>query len=470
MSVRVRFAPSPTGFLHVGNARTALFNWLYARRHRGVFVLRIEDTDRERSRREFEDAILRDLRWLGLEWEEGPDIGGGVAPYRQSEAGPLYLEAAERLLRRGRAYRCFCSAVELEEERRRQEQAGQPPRYSGRCRDLPPVYADRLHEAGNPSVVRFKLPREEIVVTDLVKGEVRFHGRDLDDFILLRADGSASYHLAVVVDDHRMRVTHVIRGEDHLSNTPRQIALAGALGSAQPRFAHLPLILGSDGALLSKRHGDFSVRALAKMGFVPEALVNYLGLLGWSPPDGVSDVMTIREMAEHFTLERVGRSPAKFDQERLLWFDRQHLRRLSAERLLAELGPAVADDDLTRCAVEALRGEVRSVAELRSALDAIRTEPEVGTLNLTKTDQRVLTQLRTALLVIPEDVEDHVDKLLAHAARDLNREERRALMRAARLALIGKPDGLPVATLLRILGAERAKRRVENALKGCVAA
>ncbi len=467
MSVRVRFAPSPTGSLHVGNARTALFNWLFARRHGGRFVLRSEDTDPERSRREFETAIVEDLRWLGLDWDEGPDVGGSGAPYRQSEAVELHRAAAGTLLSSGQAYRCFCSTSELEEERRRQEAAGQPPRYSGRCRDFDALAADRRHRAGDPWAIRFRMPAEEIAVSDLVKGEVRFHGRDLDDFILLRRDCSASYHLAVVVDDHRMGITHVIRGEDHLSNTPRQIALARALGYDSPCFAHLPLIVGWDGAPLSKRHGDDSVRALRDMGLFPEAVVNYLGLLGWSPPEGVPELMTPGQMIEHFTFERVSRSPARFDQERLLWVNHQYFRRMPVERLLAAVGPMADDDGLTRRAVEALREDAHSVASLESAIASVRQDPEPWTLHLTEADRRALDAVRGALVSAPVNSAREAQMLLDHVVRDLP-IKKRDLMHAVRLALIGQPQGPPVATLLWVLGRERASRRLAQALTASV--
>lgn len=467
MSVRVRFAPSPTGSLHIGNARAALFNWLYARKHRGSFILRIEDTDRERSRPEWEGAILEDLRWLGLDWDEGPDMGGTAGPYRQSESDALYQEAAAQLLSRGRAYRCFCSTAELEAERKRLQESGQPPRYSGRCRELPAIYAEQRHEAGDPSAVRFKMPSEEIIVSDLVRGEVKFHGRDLDDFILLRADRSASFHLAVVVDDHRMGITHVIRGEDHLTNAARHVVLGRALRYSLPHFAHLPLILGWDRTPLSKRHGDYSVAALRRMGFLPEAVVNYLMLLSWSPPEGTPELMTIREMVERFTLERVSHSPAQFDQARLLWFNRQYIHRVPVERLVSLLHSGQADE-LTHRAINALRLDADSVAGLENLMAAIRQEPKPRTLQLTAADRRALEALDRALgSVAVESVED-ARVLLERVAQELSAPKRN-LMHAARLALIGSPQGPPVAALLWILGPERARRRLARALAAPVA-
>ena len=462
MTVRVRFAPSPTGPLHLGNARTALFNWLFARKHGGQFLLRIEDTDPERSSPRWESAIVADLRWLGLSWDE--------APVRQSERLDAYRSAAERLLAAGLAYHCFCAPEQLEAQRKEQLARGLPPRYDGRCRAVAASEAARRPSAGESAAVRFRMPEEPLLVQDLVRGEVAFSGRDLGDFIILRSDGRPAYNLAAVVDDAWMRISHVIRGDDHLANTPRQMALAAALGVASPLYAHLPLILGQDGAPLSKRHGAVSVEEHRQSGVLPEALANYLALLGWSPPQGQEEVMALALLTGQFSLERVSRSPARFDPERLVWFDRQHLRRVSIDRLLAEVGSAVDDGELARRAVEALRDEARSLVDLRHAIEAICSEPDPGTLRLTPLDQRVLTQFRGALVVIPKDAADYADGVLARAAQGLDKGEKRALMRAARLALVGKPDGPPVATLLRILGAERSTRRVGNALKGSAAA
>lgn len=467
MSVRVRFAPSPTGSLHVGNARTALFNWLFARKHGGGLILRIEDTDRERSRPEWEAAILEDLRWLGLHWDEGPDVGGDAGPYRQSERLEAYQAAVDRLMGEGKAYFCFCSPEALEAQRQDRLARGLPPRYDGRCRSLPAEEARQRRGAGEASAVRFVMPRERITVHDHVKGEIRFLGSDLDDFVLLRADGSPSYNLAAALDDCRMGITLVIRGDDHLANTPRQMALARALGWEPPQFAHLPLIHGSDGAPLSKRHGAVSVAEHRAAGILPEGLVNYLALLGWSPPAGRDEVMDLPTLSGLFTLDRVSRSPAKFDPERLAWFNRQHLRRLPTGQLLAFMEPA---DDLTERAARLLHKEVDSLVALKRAIAEIRSEPELESLDLPATAESALLQLRGALVVQGRlESEEDAQRILAHAARDLAPDGRRVLMRAARLALIGKPDGPPVATLLWILGAERAKQRVENALKGCVA-
>jgi nondiscriminating glutamyl-tRNA synthetase len=330
---RVRFAPSPTGNLHVGNARTALFNWLLARRHEGTFILRIEDTDVERSTEASERAILDDLRWLGLVWDEGPDIGGPYAPYRQSERVAAYAAAARTLLQEGRAYYCFCSADDLERERRDALATGQPPRYSGKCRGLDPTIAGERVSAGEPAALRFAIPAgRRVTFRDLVRGDVTFETEVIGDPVILRSSGRPAYNFAVVVDDAEMRVTHVVRGEDHISNTPRQILLYEALGLSVPQFAHLSLVLGPDHAPLSKRHGATSVAEFRERGYLPEALVNYLALLGWSPGES-EELVGADEMARRFELERVTHSAAVFDTDKLAWINRHYMKTAAPERL-----------------------------------------------------------------------------------------------------------------------------------------
>ena len=282
--MRVRFAPSPTGQLHVGNARTALFNWLLARGHHGTFILRIEDTDTERSTADADAAIVRDLKWLGLDWDEGPDVGGARGPYRQSERLHLYNSYANELLGSGHAYYCFCSIAQLEAERQAAVAEGRPARYSGTCRALSREQADARIAAGEHPAIRFSVPENrDITFDDVVRGQVRFNTDVIGDFVIVRADEHPAYNFAVVVDDALMEVSEVVRGEDHISNTPRQILLYEALGFAPPRFAHLALVLGPDHTPLSKRHGATSVVEFRAKGYLPEALVNYLALIGWSP-------------------------------------------------------------------------------------------------------------------------------------------------------------------------------------------
>ncbi len=329
MTVRVRFAPSPTGYLHVGGARTALFNYLFARGQRGVFVLRIEDTDAARSTDESLGAILDSLRWLGLAWDEGPEAEGPYGPYFQSQRRGRYRLHAESLQAGGRAYPCYCTADELEARREAQLKRGEPPRYDGRCRGLDPAGRAAFEAEGRRAALRFVLPAGagEIRWDDVVRGAVSFQNEVLDDFVVLRSDGLPTYNFACVVDDHEMAITHVIRGDDHISNTPRQLLLYQALGWESPRFAHVPMILGDDGSRLSKRHGATAVAAYRGLGYLPGAMVNFLALLGWSPGDN-QELFTLAELERRFALERVGSNPAVFNVEKLNWMNGQHLKRL----------------------------------------------------------------------------------------------------------------------------------------------
>ncbi|PYR93679.1 MAG: glutamate--tRNA ligase [Acidobacteria bacterium] len=341
--MRVRFAPSPTGQLHVGNARTALFNWLLSHGHEGIFILRIEDTDAERSTKESEASILEDVRWLGLEWDEGPDIGGAHGPYRQSERLHLYTSYANELVGGGHAYYCFCSPQKLESDRKSDLAAGRPPRYHGTCRALPPEEVHRKLEAGEKPVIRFKVPeRVDVTFQDLVRGDVTFNTEVIGDPILVRSDGRPAYNFAVVVDDALMEITHVIRGEDHISNTPRQVLLYRALGFTTPKFAHLALVMGPDHTPLSKRHGATSVSEFRERGYLPEALTNCLALIGWSPRTDAGsagtteELLPLAELARRFALENVGHSAGVFDPEKLAWMNRHYMKASAPSRIAAE--------------------------------------------------------------------------------------------------------------------------------------
>ncbi len=331
--VRVRFAPSPTGFLHVGNARTALFNWLYARRQGGAFILRVEDTDVERSEARFETELIADLQWMGLQWDEGPDVGGKFAPYRQSDRSEIYREQAQRLLAEGSAYRCFCSAEELAEERASAVAGHQPQKYSGKCRDLGPAESERRVQASEAAAIRLRIPPQPIRFHDIVHGPIEFASDVVGDPIIVRSSGVPVYNFVVVVDDALMNVTHVIRGDDHLSNTPRQVALYSALGWPVPEFAHLSTILGEDRERLSKRHGATSIQAFREMGVLPEALVNYLALLGWAPAGGNRETFSSEDLQKEFSLERVTPAAAIFDMAKLYWLNRHYLKQCAPQRV-----------------------------------------------------------------------------------------------------------------------------------------
>ena len=331
--MRVRFAPSPTGQLHVGNARTALFNWLLARGGDGTFVLRIEDTDAERSTPESERAIVEDLQWLGLTWDEGVEKSGDRGPYRQSERTHIYRAHAVELLSLKHAYHCFCLPEDLERERYHAFREGLPPKYSGRCREISREDARKRIEGGETAVIRLRVPENrDVVFPDLVRGDVRFNTEVIGDFVLLRSDGSPAYNYAVVIDDALMEISHVIRGEDHISNTPRQILLYEAFGWRPPAFAHVSLVLGPDHGVLSKRHGATSVKEFRERGYLPEALANYLALLGWSPGED-QELLPLDELARRFRLENVGHSAGVFDVEKLAWVNRHYLKLAAPERL-----------------------------------------------------------------------------------------------------------------------------------------
>ena len=340
--VRVRFAPSPTGYVHVGNARTALFNWLFARHHGGAFVLRIEDTDAERSKPEYERQLMEDLRWFGLDWDEGPDKGGPFGPYRQSERSAIYAEYAEKLIAQGDAYYCFCSAEQLEAERQEELKAGRQPRYSGRCAKLAPREALRRRAAGEPAAVRLKIVESSFFWNDRVHGPTSISSDVIGDPILVRSEGLPAYNYAVVIDDHLMEITHVIRGDDHISNTPRQLALYRALGWEPPEFAHLSTILGPDRTRLSKRHGATSMESFREMGILPEALRNYLALLGWSPADGKTEILSPEELVKQFSLDHITKSPAVFDNDKLNWLNRHYMKECPPRRLAELAAPVYA--------------------------------------------------------------------------------------------------------------------------------
>ena len=344
---RVRFAPSPTGYLHVGGARTALFNWLFARRHGGVFVLRIEDTDVERSSAEMVEGILDAMRWLGLAWDEGPHIGGPHGPYFQSERLDRYRDVAQRLVASESAYYCYCTTEELNAKREAAERAGGAWRYDRTCCHLSAAEIERREAARMLRAIRVRVPEGTMAFDDLVHGRIEFDGANIEDFVILRSDGHPTYHLSVVADDVDMAITHVVRGDDHISNTPKQILLYRALGAPLPQFAHVPLILGADKKRLSKRHGATSVMEYARQGYLPEAMVNFLALLGWSPGND-QEIFTREELVAAFTLEGISGGDAVFNREKLDWMNAQHIARLAPPGLAARVRPVLETAGLWR--------------------------------------------------------------------------------------------------------------------------
>ena len=360
MTVRVRFAPSPTGHLHVGGARTAIFNWLFAKRHQGTFIIRVEDTDQARSTRESEQMVLEDLRWLGLQWDEGPDAGGPHAPYRQSERVEIYGRAARQLIEREVAYRCYCTEEELEAKRKQAEVEGRPPHYDLKC------WINRRNDNA-PHAIRFHVPDDgDVTIDDMIRGEVTWRKESLGDFIVVRSDGLPTYNFCVVIDDHDMEITDVIRAEEHLTNTHRQVLIYRAMGWSVPRFAHVSLILGQDRTKLSKRHGATSVSAYADEGYLPDAMLNYLTLLGWSSPEGI-EVFTREYAIANFSLDRVNAAPAVFDPQKFEWLNGQYVHAMSA----TELAPMVRrffDVPWLEEGIEVVKTSVHRLSEFEAAL------------------------------------------------------------------------------------------------------
>jgi glutamyl-tRNA synthetase len=461
-TIRTRFAPSPSGYLHIGGARTALFNYLYARHGGGVFILRVEDTDRERSTAESMDAIFESLRWLGLDWDEGP--------FFQSQRGDLYREHAERLLAAGHAYRCYCTPEELEQRRRAAQAAGGPPRYDRRCRQLGAAPAPNA-----PFTIRFKAPLTgETVVDDVIRGRVVFQNAELDDLIIVRSDGSPTYNFCVVVDDATMAITHNIRGEDHLPNTPKQVQIYRALGYQTPAFAHVPLVLGLDRARLSKRHGATSVLSYRDAGYLPQAVNNYLARLGWSHGD--QEIFTHQELIDSFSLDALGSAAGVFNPEKLEWVNAQHLRSTTTPELaqmvkpfIAAHGWSVPGDDawLTRM-VATLQDRAKTLAELVELAgyylhDQISIAPEVAAKQLSKANPDALRDLRDALAALPswdaEAIQSAFESVLQRYGLPLGK-----LAQPVRVALTGGTVSPGIFEVAEVIGRDRVLTRLDEAL------
>jgi glutamyl-tRNA synthetase len=464
---RVRFAPSPTGYLHVGGARTALFNWLYAQHTGGTHVLRIEDTDRERSTDEHTKVILDGLTWLGITWDEGPYFQGEYAARHQADA--------ERLLAEGKAYRCFCTREELDAQRARTEASGGGFRYDRRCLALTPSEVEKRVRAGAPSTIRFIMDDREIAWDDAVHGPISFQGRDLDDFVILRSDNSAIYNLAVVSDDIGMRISHVIRGDDHISNTPKQIALYRALGHEPPVFAHVPMILGSDGKKLSKRHGATAVGDYQEQGILPAAMRNFLALLGWSP-GGDREILAEDEMIRLFSLEGIQKKAAVFDTTKLEWMNGQYLSALPVDELLEPVRRQLAimgvkaDGDL-RPLINSVKARSRTILHVAEQV-AVRLDPARSTLD-SKGEALIrkmgpafagnLELASSALAALGPD-EWNPDRLVAalKAVAETHGLKLGDVMQPVRVALTGSTVSEPVNELLAVVGRDRSLRRLNE--------
>ena len=477
MRPRVRFAPSPTGYLHVGGARTALFNWLYARRHGGTFVLRIEDTDVERSSTDMVAGILDGLRWLGLDWDEGPGAGGPHGPYFQSERLDRYRDAAAKLVAGGFAYYCYCTPERLRAEREKAEQRGEAWQYDRACLALASEQIAELEAAGAPRAIRFKSGGTATAFDDAVHGRIEFDPKNIEDFVVLRSDQHPTYHLSVVVDDVDMAITHVIRGDDHISNTPKHLMLFDALGAAAPVFAHVPLILGADKKRLSKRHGATSVIEYRRQGYLPDAMVNFLALLGWSPGDD-RELMSMAELTGSFSLGGISGGNAVFNTEKLDWMNGQYIARLSSEALLREvepllvaaglLGPGARPTDawLYRL-IDLLRPRAKRTVDFvelaRPFLaDTVEFEPEAVEKHLTLPELGGhVASLSGALRSLDPFDEPHVEAAVRGSAAERGIKAG-ILIHAVRVAATGRASSPGLFEVLVLLGRERTIDRLDR--------
>ncbi|NPV28431.1 MAG: glutamate--tRNA ligase [Firmicutes bacterium] len=479
--IRVRFAPSPTGSLHIGGARTALFNWLYARGNGGRFIIRIDDTDLSRSTSESAREIISALRWLGLDWDEGPEVGGPYGPYFQSERLNLYNEAAQHLLERGLAYYCYCTPEELAARRQQALKEGRAPRYDGRCRELSREDRIRMEKEGRRPVVRLRIPDTgSTVVHDLIWGDVSFAHEVLDDFIIMKSNGIPTYNFATVVDDIGMKITHVLRAEEHLSNTPRQILVFQALEQTPPAFAHLPMILAPDRTKLSKRHGATSVEEFREQGYLPEALLNYLALLGWSP-EGEVELLSLTELVSQFSLARVGKTAAIYDIKKLTWMNGHYLNEMDLERVVElaipflrrkKLVPEDISEELYQYifkVVGAVRTRVKTLEEVAEASEYFFTDDfsyeekgvrkyfqKPGVAELLETAGRRLAQLDSFDL---QSVEEAYRSLSAELGVGTGE-----IIHPTRLALSGRTMGPGLFDIMVILGREKTLQRLARAV------
>ncbi|HOA40462.1 MAG TPA: glutamate--tRNA ligase [Halanaerobiales bacterium] len=482
--MRLRFPPSPTGKIHIGNMRTALFNWLWARKNNGTLVLRIEDTDLERSTKEFEDIIMKELNWLGLDVDEGVGVGGEYGPYRQSERVEIYREYADKLLVEGKAYYCFCTPEELQEMREEAARKGEMPRYNGHCRNLSPEEEEEYIKAGRKPVIRFKIPgqEQEIVLNDLIRGEIKFSPDVLDDFIIFKSDGMPTYNFAVVIDDALMKISQVIRGEDHISNTPKQILLYKALGFPVPEFAHLPLILDENRAKLKKRSDSDAIYVgeFRQKGYLPEALFNFLSLVGWSSKDE-QEIMSREEIISRFDIADVNKSSAVFDVEKLNWMNGKYIREADLDRILELSLPYLQEAGLVG---EEISGEeyqwLKKVIDVARRgvdyLSQIPAETELFFKELEYEDKEkaieefrdeevelVFTSLKDKLKALTDFNQDSINDIFKEIRKELGVKPRK-IYHPVRLALTGKNSGPELSDIIYIFGLEEVEKRLDEAL------
>ncbi|MFW5986008.1 MAG: glutamate--tRNA ligase [Halanaerobiales bacterium] len=482
--IRLRFPPSPTGKIHIGNIRTALFNWLWARKKKGKLILRIEDTDRERSAREFENIIIRELDWLGIDIDEGIKSGGDYGPYRQSERLDIYQKYAQKLLEEDKAYRCYCQPEELEEMRQKALEKGEMPCYDGRCRNLTPAEEQAYREEGRKPVLRFKLPAEEreLVVKDKIRGEVEFNTSVLDDFVIFKSDGMPTYNFAVVIDDALMKISHIIRGEDHLSNTPKQILIYEALEFDIPVFAHLPLILDEDRAKLKKRSDDDTVYIgeYREKGYLPEALFNFLALLGWSPPEE-EEILSREELVEHFELKDINKAGAVFDLDKLNWMNGVYIREADPERILDLSLPYLEEAGYIESPLESKERErlLEVIKVGRTKVDYLAQMPEKVALFFEELEYEdrdrakevfqeegvrlVFSTLQKKLEKMTKVNADNINEMFKEMKKELP-VGARMIYHPVRVALTGRESGPELIDVINILGKEESIRRLQQAL------
>lgn len=477
-SIRVRFAPSPTGSLHIGSARTALFNWLFAKKNKGTFILRIEDTDYERSMEKYVEDIIESLKWLGLEWDEGPDSGGKdkgmLGPYRQSKRLETYKKFAEEVVKKELAYKCYCTDEELEAKRIEALSKGKAPKYDGTCRKLSTADHKRMEAEGRKFVYRFKMPTDTIHVDDLIRGKVKFDCSLIGDFVIIKSDGTPSYNFAAVIDDHLMEISHVIRGEDHLSNTPRQIMIYRAFGFEPPQFAHLPIILGTDRSKLSKRHGALSVLEYRKEGYLPDAIFNFLALLGWSPKTN-NEIMPKDELIDIFSLDGISKSGAVFDVVKLKWMNGQYLRKMPLNGLVKSIKPYLKEagygsnelsDEWVAGLVDALHDNLNVLSDIKDH-SKIFFDEEINYEDIKealyhKHTIEILNRFEGKLKGISELSHDSVDKILIDTAKEegLKKPE---VFKTIRGILTGRSGGPELWKVIKLFGREKVLQRIKKA-------
>ncbi len=472
--IRVRFAPSPTGFLHLGNVRTALFNYLFAKGQGGTFILRVEDTDQERSKDEFLASQKEDLRWLGLIWDEGPDVNGAYGPYRQSERMALYQEAIDQLIREHKAYYCYVTEAETEEMKQTAQKEHRPMHFDNRGRNFSSEEIASRKAKGIRPTVRFKIDQPELSLHDLVRGEVKFNLDEMvGDFVIQRADGMPTFHLAVVVDDALMKITHVIRGEDHLSNTPKHILLQRALGYPTPQYGHLSLVHGPNGEPLSKRLSSVSVKEFRKSGYLPEALANYIALLGWAPPDPKHEILNWPDLIKAFDIHKVNKSAANFDPDKLDWVNGEHLRMLTDEDFAARAFEYVKNsgslnfpESDVKALLPVMKDNVARLDQVASRLEVLSDEFDYEDAAILKTEMSQ-SVLRAALEVLPaaDPSLQNSYQLFIDGLKPKTSAKGKDLFHALRMALTGKLSGLELKRIYPILGRARIERRLARALE-----